>query len=229
MSTRQNTRSSMGHWSIALALGVVLSLVVAGIVWFGSASDRRSSARPVIHSSGPTVDSIEALVGASDVVVVGTVTGINSREVDRGGDPEIDPDSGQAIPGMPVMFVGVEVEEVLAGEVSVGAEIHVLRFDTDEVISADESDLGEGDRFILFLSYVSASDTPGITTVDEFYNTVGGDDGVFEIVGETAVARGEVTAVAARDIVTDWDDDQQPPAFRIDVEQLISFVRSAER
>lgn len=210
----------------ALAVGVVATVAV--VVAFG-ASGRLTAGdddRPVIHLVGPIVDSIEELVQQADVIVVGEVTGVTGREIDRGGDPEVDPESGEEIPGVPVMFVGVRVDESLRGDVDVDQQLDILRLDTGEVLSADESDLGDGDRFVFFLEHVSAPETPGILTVDGFYNTVGGEDGVFEIVGERGVNRGEVTALWAVDVLTDWEQDYPPPLFELDMTALRAFVES---
>ena len=106
-------------------------------------------------------------------------------KIDRGGDPEVDPESGEEIPGVPVMFVGVRVDESLRGDVDVDQQLDILRLDTGEALSADESDLGDGDRFVFFLEHVSAPETPGILTVDGFYNTVGGEDGRLRDSGRT--------------------------------------------
>ena len=177
-------------YTVAVVLGVVGLVTVAVL-----RSPRSDSPLTAIQASAQHYTDLKALAIDSDLVIRGQVGAVVAREVDRGGDPEVDPESGEPIPGVPVMFVEIEVAEVLKSSdqvVGLGekAVVHVVRFDTDLIASADERRLTRGAQVVLFLERVTAADAPGITVLSEFFAVVGGSDqGVLDVQGNRAVAR----------------------------------------
>jgi len=80
--------------------------------------DQRSDNRTQIAAEYDVYLSPEEYASASDVVVIAEFGEIVGIEVDRGGDPPKDPETGREIPGTPMEFRPLAVDEVLVGEVS---------------------------------------------------------------------------------------------------------------
>jgi hypothetical protein len=238
MSTTDPRTSSVadprGSWArrglgiLAVAVGLVLAFSVFGR--WPKDGGRVGSERPSIDASGPEFLSVERLGRAAQVVVVVEMVGIVAREVDRGGDPEVDPVSGEPIPGFPVMFVGARVESVIdtpsdvMDRVEVGSVIPILRFDSSAVQFEGESELADGDRFVLFLEYRAPESAPGISSVDGFFTVLGGDDGVFHIIDGRAISRGRVQSLLEADVENDIPDDQVAPRLDVDLSDLLAVV-----
>jgi hypothetical protein len=211
-----------------MAIGVALSIVVVAVA-FSMLSNPEPQQETLTSAtgSGPQFSSVEALTNDSHLVVVVEIAGVLAREVDRGGDPEVDPESGEPIPGFPVMVVGARVESVVAASTidppEVGSVIPILRFD-DSVQFEGESELADGDRFVVFLEYRAADSAPGISSVDGFFTVLGGDDGVFQIVDGRAISRGRVQSLMEADLDNDIPDDRQAPRLDAELSELIAVV-----
>ncbi|MEX0826338.1 MAG: hypothetical protein WD184_06275 [Acidimicrobiia bacterium] len=113
-----------------------------------------------------------------------------------------------------------------AVQIETGGVITILRADTSAVGAPVESPLGEGDRFVMFLEYVEGESAPGISSVECFYAVLGGDDGVFQVVGDRAIARGRVQALLEADVDDDVPDDDSVPWLVADLAEVIGVVES---
>lgn len=153
-----------------VAAALVSLLVVMG--WFAMRADgpRMTQGASFI---GPVYSSVEELSAASDAVVVGTVKGVVAREVDYGTASLIE---RQFIQGFPWVFYEVDVTETLQGETGdtvIVAVLDVERMSFGESVTA----LRTGEQVLLFLR---TEDSPGITVYDNYYITIGFDNGVFD-------------------------------------------------
>jgi hypothetical protein len=82
----------------------------------------------------------------------------------------------------------------VAGD-DVAGEIPIVWSDTDLVEMSGVSPLDGSGQLLLFLKHqVSATDAPGIDSVEESYVPLSGDNGVFDVAasGDAATARSEV-------------------------------------
>ncbi|AYN41088.1 hypothetical protein D9753_21900 [Streptomyces dangxiongensis] len=93
----------------------------------------------------------------------------------------------------PMVFLKVRVAGMMkrGGGVNDGDEIIVGNIDTDKVTMEGATPLTVGKQYALYLRQLTASDHPGITSVQNFWIPVGGSQGVF------VVAKGTVTPASA--------------------------------
>jgi hypothetical protein len=214
-----------------IAAGIALSVVVVAVMFSGSSNPEpgQESLTSVV-GSGPQYSSVEVLAAGSHLVALIEMVGVIAREVDRGGDPEVDPESGEPIPGFPMMFVGARVESVIAASmierIEVGSVIPIIRFDSAAGSISGESELALGDRFVVFLEYVPAESAPGISSVEGFFTVLGGDDGVFQIIDGRAIARGRVQSLLEAEVESDIPDDQEAPRLDVDLSDLLAVVEN---
>ena len=136
--------------------------------------------------SGPTYNSLKELAAASDLVVVGTVTGVAARGEDYGTtDRDVLADYERAgVPPRPLVFYEIAVSETLKGQHT--TPIFVRGLDAERLIAAEISVLRAGERVLLFLR--GRERPPGLRftesslpTDQTTYITLGLDNGVFDI------------------------------------------------
>ena len=174
---------------VRLLVAVVLAAVTVGVVASilmlrdNDPGTRYASFSSLVYSS------LEELVAASDVVVVGTVTGVAARGEDYGTtDPDELADYERAgVPPRPVVFYEIAVSETLKGLHT--TPVFVEGFDPERLVAAEISTLRAGERVLLFLKgrrldekapalRFTASSLPTDVTA---YITLGLDNGVFDI------------------------------------------------
>ena len=176
-------------------LALVLALVVAtaASAWLIARSNQGSSDEPYrLYGDYEVYPSIESLAEAADLVVEATVGPVVLREVDRGGDPEVDPATGEKIPGIPMVFSEITIVDVLKASPAIEAQanqtILVATVDTELLAADQESPLQDGEHVVLFLRHRDPSTAPGLTP-DSFYVPVSGDNGVFDLEDSVATPR----------------------------------------
>ena len=134
--------------------------------------------------------SLDELATSSDLVVVGTVSGVAARAEDyRTADSDERADYERAgIDPIPIAFYEVAVSETLKGRHS--DTVLIWRIDTERVTVAEgATPLGSGQKVLLFLKGRSLAEaTPrlqfsgtGITSDQTYYITLGLDNGVFDV------------------------------------------------
>lgn len=169
---------------------MALAVIASACSNASGSSDTTINTRNVMSAVVEPWGSIEDLTAHSDLVILGTVGDIIARENDRGGDPPVDPDSGEPIPGIPMAFATVTVDQVLDGR-DPGKQIAVGFIDESQVVSEDSSPLAAGDHVLLFLEHRDSTSAPGITVLKEHWVPVSGDNGVLDVepMSGTVVAR----------------------------------------
>ncbi|MEX2419515.1 MAG: hypothetical protein WD652_03975, partial [Acidimicrobiia bacterium] len=208
------------------------SVVVVAVMFSGSSNPEPGhESRTSLVGSGPQYSSVETLAADSHLVALVEIVGVVAREVDRGGDLDVDPVSGEPIPGFPVMFVGARVESVIAASmidrIEVGSVIPIVRFDSAARSIPGESELGDGDWFVIFLKYRAADSAPGISSVEGFFTVLGGDDGVFQIIDDRAISRGRVQSLLEADVELVIPEGQEAPRLDVDLSDMIAIVDEA--
>lgn len=149
------------------AVAIVVGVVVAGFVLLG---DDDKSKLVAVTSSAETFATLDELVTASDVVVVGTVTGSeDGRTITSPNDPDA---------GIRTRLVELDVTQTLHGEPPERLVVEEAEAFTDGTpIAVDAMDeLREGDRAVWFL----------VTGGDEampYYATVNGQ-ARYRVVGD---------------------------------------------
>lgn len=171
---------------IPIACAMLASIMV--LIWQFVIEDEPASA-PIgrVSPSFAGYESIESITDAADAVIIGVVTGIVGREVQKLDNPapEIIPDSHLE---HPYVFYEVKVNEVLKG--STGDTITLIRSDHTRVLNEHDMPFEEGQQILLFLA--SLTGHPGLEEfgdVENLYDTLSFDHGVFEVFGETAIPR----------------------------------------
>ncbi len=178
MQTLIANRKGMG---VTTAFAVLASVLVA-TTWFllqGGEKDRPSfGATPDMQ----VYSSIGELSKASDLVVLGTIRGVEARETDYGTS---DPNEKIDRIGIPTVFYEVAVTETLRGEAS--GNIIVGAPDVGEISIKEATALRSGQQVLLFLKRQTTEDAPGITAYTDFYVTVSLDNGVFNRLSDDSV------------------------------------------
>lgn len=159
-----------------------------------SATDPRSQGSPTSGPGrvvdGPQFGSVEEVAAAAQLYVRGVIGGVQSRELDGGGaQPETESN------GVRVQFISISVTDSSSPElVAPGSSVPVVWDDSSAEIQTEGEDVSAlvpGTEVLLIAKWkTSAEHAPGIDSVEAFLAPVGGEDGVFEIDGDTAQARG---------------------------------------
>ena len=135
----------------------------------------------IVEASFPDMtSSIDQLTAMADSIVIGAVSGVVDRGVDRGAD-------GQGIPVAYTLY-GVDVVETLKG--SPAERMYVFRIDPSEFPDEPLTELAVGERVALYLYEGPAHLAPtiaGITGVA--YVPIALDNGVFDVDAAGAVGR----------------------------------------
>ncbi len=170
---------------------IVTALAVAGCSSPANDDKTQTTADYRVY---PTVSS---LAESAEVVVLGSVEEVVSREID--GDPSEEEFDAEGNPnGTPMVFFRYSVKRVIKG--SVAADHLILGWiDTDKVSMEGVSRIQRGEPTLLFLRRLSDVQSPGITSVDQFYIPVSGDNGVFDVVGSAVRARSRLVEGMAQE------------------------------
>ena len=164
-------------------LPVVVVVLLAA--WLGDRCD--VGPLPVYGSrSGPVYESVDELTENADVIVVGTVTGWYRGK--RCATVDFIESIEYKIVGInadPIAFNTVRVSETLKGEA--GTTITLGGYDAQRFVADNLTRLRPGDEVLLFLSGPVPTDkpryrlSPGTPVPDMYYNSLGNDNGVFDI------------------------------------------------
>ena len=173
-----NTSNKMFSRTIIVVLAVVLSV--------GSWLLINQSTNPMMTSGFdmPIYSSLETLESASDVIVMGKVSGITGREIDYGSADLVPKDGNR---GVPVIFYSVEVSDTLKGNSA--KSIIVCMPDTGSTTSESVTGLKTDEKLLLFLVEQNPENAPGIKSYDQFYVTVSLDNGVFDVIDDQVFPR----------------------------------------
>lgn len=162
--------------------------VVFSALWLG---DRCDVGRLPVYGSidGPVYESVDELTKNADIIVVGTVTewyrGKRCTTVDFIESIKYKISGTSADP---IAFNTVRVSETLKGES--GAVVTLGGYDAQRFVAGNLTRLDPGDEVLLFLSGPVHTDkpryrlSPGTPVPDMYYNSLGNDNGVFDIYAE---------------------------------------------
>ena len=115
-------------------------------------------------------------------------------------------------------FWSVQVASVLAGDEI--EKVVVAWPEEDGDVPESATPVESEQSLVLFLERRTADEAPGVTSVDDFYVPVGGDQGVFDVRGAEAAAR----SPEVRGLTGPEDGNE---AFRVAVADLEATVSSA--
>ena len=130
----------------------------------------------IVEGDRPSYSTAVALNRASDVVVVGTVGEVLTREMDEGS---VTPGPNDI--SIPAVFVNVTVDEVVKGQLRDGDNLAV------STPPDSGMDLVPGSRVALFMRQVEKA--PGIQTQDRFYVPVSGPNAMLDVSTDGRSAR----------------------------------------
>ena len=182
-ATRQFYRARM---LILVALAALVAAAAAAVTLL---RDDDTAVRHMAFSS-LVYQSLDELATSSDLVVVGTISGVTARAEDyRTADADERAEYERAgITPIPIAFYEVAVSETLKGQHS--DTVLIWRIDTERVTVAEGvTSLGSGQKVLLFLKGRSLAEaTPrlqfsgtSITSDQTYYITLGLDNGVFDV------------------------------------------------
>jgi hypothetical protein len=167
-------------------------LMLAGLAGCGrdgapEASDDQP--RRTTIADGPRWSDVTGLARSADAVLLGVVTGVAARELDTGGDASGD--------GVPMTFFTFRVDQVFAGSPAAGGEVVVGWLDTDKMQTLPPtSELARSQRLVLFATFLTDEETPGLHQVGDIYVPLGFDFGVLDARDQVAMPRrSEVTSL----------------------------------
>ena len=173
-------------------------LMAATLVIAVSTTSCADDDRLLIHASGAEYSSVEDLTVAADVVVIATASD-TARHVSEGG--------------VPVVYREFTVNEVLfdpSGFVK-DDTIDVSLFDTDEVITDQQSEIVRGQRLLLFLGQVSAEEVATIKPLTQVFAPLSSDNAIFDVSDS-----GTITA-RSRAITGLWTGDTARSSSTVEV------------
>jgi hypothetical protein len=211
------------HSSLRVALlagtATAAAILVIGLSFARSADTERI----LLHADSTAYSSIDALNDKADSIIVGEVVSLTDRLEDRGGDPAIDPASGEPIPGIPMAVYKVLVSEDLrrTPTAQTGNVLLVATLDP-ELTRSDEVPLEAGQEVLLFLLRRTEKEAPGFAGYAEFFVPLSGSNGVFDVIGSDVKARSPIVrSIEAAPVTGAVDLDVAAEVFRL------SDVRSA--
>jgi len=180
--------------------GLIIPLTLILATGCGHEVDARSgglSGGRQVSADYPSYESMDQLVAASDTTAIARIGEIATREIDDGG-------TGIAEAGVPMIFYHATLIESLEGPAR-EKQIIVGWPDLDKMPIEGRSSLDDGDMVVLFAQVLTPRDAPGIDTQREFYVPVGGDGGVMDVTGDTAVARSPIVRGTGTGVDTSSD------------------------
>lgn len=151
-----------GGLRLAVPLIVIVAVVVAAGVWWLRDSSEVSGPEPVeVAASGPRFADVAGLVGASDLVVVGTVVEIdNGRAITDPNDPTA---------GIRTQLASIDVTTVLLGDQHgpLVVEQEAILLDGTPLEVNGVAALVPGDEGLMFLTIGDSDEFPYAAFVNE--------------------------------------------------------------
>jgi len=212
---------------VALLAGTATAaaILVIGLSFARSADTERV----LLYADSTAYSSIDALNDQADAVIVGEIVSLADRLEDRGGDPEIDPASGEPIPGIPMAVYKLLVHEDLRHNPTdlTGQILHVAVLDP-ELTRSDEKPLEVGQEMLLFLLRRTEKEAPGFAGYAEFFVPVSGNNGVFDVIGSDVEARSPIVrSIEAAPVTGAVDLDAVTEVFRLsDVRNAVASTNA---
>lgn len=145
---------------------------------------------------GPLYETIDSLRAEADLVVRGKVGEILERYEDPAGNPEVD-ERSDPLPALKKVIVELSVTAVLAGETS-RSNLPIVVTDSEGVLDESIPRLQPGQDIVVFLFDVPAEEgSAELRSRDEefggLFGVVGGNQGVFDVAGQEATSRADVS------------------------------------
>lgn len=182
----QQTRKYQSRWKVTAWLAGLASLFFV-VIWFGYVHlvmpQSSQSAESGSHASARLYNSVESLSEISDVVIIGQVVGVVSRQADTGVDGLAEP--------IPSTWYRIEVQETLKGDAT--GTITVVRTDPGHFLDVNLTTFRSNESVLLFLMKRTSVEFPMVTLTDTFYVPVSFDNGVFDVVPNTSGTVQEAT------------------------------------
>jgi hypothetical protein len=226
MALQLSTKNFKQNRIRLFGLAAVLAVAIAVSIWLiAVAGQDNGGEQYMLFGDYEVYPSVEALVASADLVVEGKVGPVVMREIDRGGDPEVDPETGEKIPGVPMAFSEVTITNVLWASPRVEAltaeTILVATVDSELIVTNQESPLNEGEQVMLFLRRRDPSTAPGLTP-DSFYVPLSGDNGVFDVRDSVATPRLEaVVNLRGFDVAAGPTPERSTGFNLVEIKQLL--------
>ena len=212
-SVAASARMSTARQVTALLVG----LITAVLLFAGVRSLRSDGAQEqFLIPSYRGYESVDELAREADLAVRGRVGAVLGRENDHGLGPA---DGGT---GVPMIFVSVEIEQVLLGDALGVNDIVVATLDMTQLNVEGVSQLRDGQDVVLFLAKRDQQNAPGISSIDEFYVTLSGDNGVFDVHGDQLSSRSSVVRGLSDGGITETGEDDRMQFRLDDVTQRLS-------
>lgn len=162
--------------------GVVAALL--GLRFLVNVVDSGQPSTTSEHYSMAEYATVAELTRGSDRVVVATVLDSGSASVDYGLERT---ESGQPVnPGLPVTIYQVLVESDLKSSKSTTERILSIVYPSQDDQKEGFTPLNQGDRVVLYLAHFA---TTGVKGLSSAYVSLSYDNGVFDLVGSSAVPR----------------------------------------
>lgn len=153
-------------WSLRLLCALAAAMLLGSVVYATTAADQ--TALTPMSFDGPVYDSVESLSRSAGIVVEVEVSGVVERLVDYGSDKlvDVDPADGEVVTpdGLAIAMYEAEVTNGLTGDLRVGQKILVPLLDEKVIDSEHVVTLNKGERYLLFVSRVSADKVRSINT-----------------------------------------------------------------
>lgn len=214
MSVDDCTRMSTARQVTALLVG----LMTAVLLFAGVRSLRSDDAQEqFLIPSYRGYESVDELAREADLAVRGRVGDVLGRENDHGLGPA---DGGET--GVPMIFVSVEIKQVLLGDDPGVNDIVVAALDVTQLNVEGVSQLRDGQDVVLFLVKRDQQKAPGISLVDEFYVTLSGDNGIFDVDRNQLSSRSSVVRGLSDGGITETGEDDRMQFRLDDVTQRLS-------
>jgi hypothetical protein len=182
-----------------MGLGAAVAVVVVFVaLWPGFSA----SPKPFFHGSKPAYESVEDLGGKADLVVVGVVGDVVARQAEETTD-------------LPFVYISFSVDQVLGNSLAAQNtdSVIVSILDTDKLTVDGLTPLVSGQRVLLFLEKISATDAPpGVIPFDEVFVPLSDDNGVFDVAADGSVtARSDVVVSVTSEGVQDARESRPVP------------------
>ena len=181
------TRKTVGLASTLLALAALAFVVV------------NNSVQPeiqVIAGDGEVYGSVAELRSNSDLVVSGRIGSVVESYVDSAGEPAVD-ERGDELPGLPKLIISLEVEAITEGDPP-GGTVYLVTADNTGVFTDWDPTFRPGEHVVVFLFEIppnapnmSPELAERVEKYGSLYGLVGGSQGVFDVIGDSARSRFE--------------------------------------
>lgn len=159
----------------------------------------------VVASDGEVYGSVAELRSNSDLVVSGRIGNVVESYVDTAGDPAVD-ERGDEIPGLPKLVISLKVESIIKGDPP-GGTVYLITADNTDVINDWDPTFRPDEHVVVYLFEIP-SHAPNMSPelaerVEKYgslYGFVGGNQGVFDVIGDSAQSRFEGAPLEITDL-----------------------------